>query len=147
MTLSRLFIALTVLIGLLAAGGRASAGEALPPILSASEVHRLQLEGRILLVDIRSPQEWRKTGIPAGALAITVHRSDFAAALLAAAGGDHARPIAIICATGGRTALARRYLGGMGFSAIVDVSEGMLGSARGPGWLRRGLPVVAYAGG
>ena len=133
-----------VLVGLLATGGGAGAGEVLPPILSAPQVRQLQLEGRILLVDIRSPQEWRKTGVAADALAITVHRRDFASALLAAAGGDYARPIAIICATGGRTALARRYLERMGFTAVVDVSEGMLGSSRGPGWIRRGLPVVAH---
>jgi rhodanese-related sulfurtransferase len=144
MLLSRHLIAFMVLIGLLAIGGRASAGEVLPPILSAPQVRQLQLEGRILLVDIRSPREWRKTGVAAGALAITVHRRDFAGALLVAAGGDHARPIAIICATGGRTALARRYLKLMGFTAVVDVSEGMLGNSRGPGWIRRGLPVVAY---
>lgn len=143
MTLSRQLFALMMLIGLLTGAG---AGEVLPPILSAAQVHQLQAEGRILLVDIRSPREWRKTGVAAGALAITVHRRDFAGALLAAAGGDYARPIAIICATGGRTALARRYLQRMGFTAIVDVSEGMLGSSRGPGWIRRGLPVVAYSG-
>jgi rhodanese-related sulfurtransferase len=143
---SRQLLAFLVLIGLLATGGGVSAAEGLPSILSAPQVRQLQVEGRILLVDIRSPEEWRKTGVAAGALAITVHQRDFAEALLAAAGGDYARPIAIICATGGRTALARRYLQRMGFTAIVDVSEGMLGSSRGPGWIRRGLPVAAYSG-
>jgi rhodanese-related sulfurtransferase len=146
MPLCRHLIAFLVLIGFLAIGGRAGAGEVLPPILSAPEVRQMQIEGRILLVDIRSPREWHKTGIAADALAITLHRRDFAGALLVAAGGDHARPIAIICATGGRTALARRYLERMGFTAVVDVSEGMLGNSRGPGWIRRGLPVVAYRG-
>lgn len=144
MSLSRFFIAFAVLLALASPGAHAEAG--LPPVLSAPEVRQLQVEGRILLVDIRSPGEWRKTGVAAGALTITVHRRDFASALLVAAGGDYARPIAIICATGGRTALARRYLIAMGFSAVIDLSEGMLGSARGPGWIRRGLPVVAYHG-
>jgi rhodanese-related sulfurtransferase len=144
MSISRLVIAFAVLLTLVSPGAHAEAG--LPPILSAPEARQAQLEGRILLVDIRSPGEWRKTGVAAGALTITVHRRDFAGALLVAAGGDYARPIAIICATGGRTALARRYLISMGFSAVADVSEGMLGSARGPGWIRRGLPVVAYHG-
>lgn len=146
MTASRPLLILALLIGLLALGGEVRAASALPPVLSAPEAHQLQLEGRILLVDIRSPKEWRKTGVAAGALTVTVHRRDFASALLAAVGGDYDRPIAIICATGGRTALARHYLGLMGFSAVVDVSEGMLGNSRGPGWIRRGLPVIAYPG-
>jgi hypothetical protein len=29
-----------------------------------------------------------------------------------------------------------------GFTGIVDVPEGMLGSSAGPGWLARDLPVV-----
>lgn len=31
-----------------------------------------------------------------------------------------------------------------GFTQIIDVPEGMLGSGAGPGWLKRGLPVVTY---
>jgi rhodanese-related sulfurtransferase len=146
MPLSRHLFAFLLLLGLLVPGAQAGAEVSLPPILSAPEARKLQLEGQLLLVDIRSPREWRTTGVAAGALTVTVHRWDFAGALLAAAGGDHGRPIAIICATGGRTALARRYLQLMGFSAVVDVSEGMLGNSRGPGWIRRGLPVVAYRG-
>jgi hypothetical protein len=29
-----------------------------------------------------------------------------------------------------------------GFTNIIDVPEGMMGSRAGPGWLKRGLPVV-----
>jgi hypothetical protein len=76
MSISRLVIAFAVLLTLVSPGAHAEAG--LPPILSAPEARQAQLEGRILLVDIRSPGEWRKTGVAAGALTITVHRRDFA---------------------------------------------------------------------
>ena len=35
-----------------------------------------------------------------------------------------------------------RSLRQAGYSGFIDVSEGMLGSARGPGWVATGLPVV-----
>lgn len=146
MTRSRFLLFVAVMAGIFAVSYGSRAASPVPAIMSAPDVRKLQLEGRILLVDIRSPEEWRKTGVAAGALTVTVHRRDFASALLAAAGGNYDRPIAIICATGGRTALARRYLGLMGFTTVVDLSEGMLGNSRGPGWIRRGLPVVAYHG-
>lgn len=103
--------------------------------------------GELLLVDIRSAGEWALTGLPEGAVAITFQdwlwrpRAEFAAELLAALGGDRDRPVALICATGGRSAAAAELLAGAGFSRVHDVPEGMLGSAAGPGWLRRGLPV------
>ena len=36
---------------------------------------------------------------------------------------------------------AMRYLEAQGFTQVFNVREGMAGSAAGPGWLRRGLPL------
>ncbi|NJM82953.1 MAG: hypothetical protein HC844_11045 [Tabrizicola sp.] len=33
-----------------------------------------------------------------------------------------------------------------GYTGIVDVGEGMLGSGSGAGWIARGLPVLPYDG-
>lgn len=123
--------------------GPAGAGK-LPDIISAPDAYGMMQAGDLLLIDIRSPREWDTTGVAKGAIPITVHQRGFAAALLEAVGGDRSRAIAIICATGGRTAIAKKYLERMGFTAVTDVTEGMLGSDRGPGWIRRGLPVVAH---
>ena len=41
--------------------------------------------------------------------------------------------------------MARR-LSEAGFTQIIDVPEGMLGSAAGPGWLALDLPVRTYEG-
>jgi rhodanese-related sulfurtransferase len=57
-----------------------------------------------------------------------------------AAAGDKDLPIALICAGGVRTAFAADLLRDRGFTQILDVGEGMLGSGDGPGWIARGLP-------
>ncbi len=115
--------------------------------LSVEEAHAKAGAGEILLIDIRRPEEWRATGIGAGAHPIDMRRDDFAEALTQIArqnGGD--RPIALICARGVRSARLANRLADAGWERIIDVPEGMLGSAAGPGWLERDLPVRAPTG-
>ena len=40
--------------------------------------------GTLTLVDVRSPQEWRQTGVPAGAALVTIHQPKGLAGFLAA---------------------------------------------------------------
>ncbi|ABG31291.1 rhodanese-like domain-containing protein [Roseobacter denitrificans] len=110
--------------------------------LSAPDVHQAALSGEVVLVDIRRPEEWAHTGIGQGAVPIDMRRPDFVDALLAATQGDKARPVALICARGVRSRHMSEQLAAAGFTRIIDVPEGMLGSGAGPGWLKRGLPVV-----
>ena len=110
--------------------------------LSVGQAHRQAMAGEILLVDIRRPDEWARTGIGAGAQPLDMRREDFAQALLALTGGDRDAPIALICARGVRSRKLTRRLSEAGFTNVLDVPEGMLGSGAGPGWLRAGLPVV-----
>ena len=114
--------------------------------IGAVEAADRQQAGTLVLVDIRTPQEWRATGIPAGA-----RRSDwwqdggrrrFLRDIMAFTDGDRARPIAVICARGGRSSQAFRLLREQGFTEVYDVDEGMLGSRAGPGWLARKLAVT-----
>ncbi len=118
-------------------------GEPAGPRLDAAEAFRRAEAGEILLVDIRTPEEWARTGSPTPAHRLDMRRKDFLAALADLAGGDPARPIALICATGGRSARLARALEQAGFSQVLDVAEGMLGSSAGPGWIARGLPRVS----
>ncbi len=114
--------------------------------LGAVEAHQMAMAGHVLLIDIRRPDEWRATGLPQGARPIDMRRDDFLAALHAAAGGDLSRPIALICARGVRSARLANRLGAAGFTNVIDVPEGMLGSDAGPGWLAAKLPVEPHAG-
>lgn len=118
-------------------------------ILEADAAWQEARAGKLLIIDVRSESEWKATGIPKGARAVTIHDPEglegFYRNLLAAVGGDKTKRIAIICAAGGRSARAERYLAGKGFTRIVDISEGMLGTWRHPGWIKRGLPVEPYS--
>ncbi|MDB2407486.1 rhodanese-like domain-containing protein [Jannaschia sp.] len=98
--------------------------------------------GDVTLIDIRRPDEWDKTGIADGAYPLDMRRADFVVALSEITGGSLDRPVALICARGVRSDRMSARLAQAGFTRIVDVPEGMLGSAAGPGWLKRGLPVV-----
>lgn len=117
-----------------AASGNMSA----PAALAAAD------KGEIILVDIRTRGEWKQTGLAKPALAISMHEAGFVRNLARALGSNRAGRVALICATGGRSAHLQRILVTAGFANVVDVSEGMMGSSAGPGWLKRGLPVKAW---
>lgn len=94
------------------------------------------------VIDIRSRAEWRETGIGAGVWPLSMHEDGFAERLFAARAVAGARTVGLICATGGRSASVMRALRAAGYDGYADISEGMLGSRRSPGWLAAGLPVV-----
>lgn len=130
-------LVLILLAATLAAPAHASGG-----IMSAADAHSAAQSGALLLIDIRRPDEWRRTGIAEGALPLDMRRPDFLTELDKALGGDRTRTVALICASGVRSARVATALRQMGFADLHDVSEGMTGSRAGPGWLRAGLPVT-----
>jgi rhodanese-related sulfurtransferase len=110
-------------------------------VLTATEAFAKAATGKITLIDIRTPEEWAETGSGAGANRLDMRRDDFVSALDKLLGGDRTKPVALICARGVRSSRLSRTLRETGFTNIIDVPEGMLGSYAGPGWLERGLPV------
>jgi rhodanese-related sulfurtransferase len=137
--MARFFLIVAALV-LVAVGARAE-------VLTAAEAKALAGRGELTIVDVRLPVEWAETGLPAGAEGVSLQnsltrevRGDFVADVLRAVGGDRGRPIALICARGNRSAFAQQLLAAAGFTAVADISEGMVGGANGPGWLARGLP-------
>lgn len=110
--------------------------------LSPDEAHALAVGGQIKLIDIRRPDEWAATGSGESATRLDMRRDDFVTALIKIVAGDRDAPVALICARGVRSARLSNQLAAAGFTNIINVPEGMLGSAAGPGWLERGLPVV-----
>ncbi len=115
------------------------------PDLTALEAAAAASAGKITLVDIRTPPEWKETGVAKGAKLINMLHPQgapgFTGALLEQVKGDRNAPIALICRTGNRTTQVQRYLQSQGFTQVYNVKEGMAGSGAGPGWLKRGLPV------
>lgn len=126
-------------------GGQIAA-QAAEKRISAIEAYNGVVNGSLTLIDIRSPGEWEKSGIPKGSIPITMHnpagKTAFKNAVLAAVKGNKKRPIALICAVGGRSHWAQGYLKEHGFTQVADVAEGMFGRGKTmPGWLKRDLPV------
>ena len=113
----------------------------LPPHTAWSEAQA----GQVLVIDVRNALEWAWTGIPRGAGRASWWQvggeSGFLADVLAIVGDDRDQRIALICARGVRSRNAAAFLRQQGFSNVRDIGEGVLGSAAGPGWLKRQLPL------
>lgn len=111
-------------------------------ILSAPQVQDHVQTGKMILIDIRSRGEWQDSGLAQGAWPISMHERDFGPRMRAVLAKYTPDQIALICATGGRTARMADILEKNGILGVTDVSEGMFGNRNGPGWIKRGLPIV-----
>ena len=114
-------------------------------IWSATDSYAALSKGDIRMLDIRTPPEWAETGVAKGAWPVNLHDRSFGKRLFAAQELAQGRPVALICATGGRTGGVLGYLRQSAFAGFIDVSEGMMGSPAGPGWIKLGLPIVPAA--
>lgn len=114
-------------------------------MLTAVEAREMAASGRAVLIDIRRPDEWRATGIPAGAKRADASQKDgpagFLHDVLEITADRRDVTLVLICRTGNRTARARAFLLSKGFTTVYHVKEGVAGSEAGPGWFKRGLPV------
>lgn len=112
--------------------------------LTVEAAHRRAAAGKLLLIDVREPGEWRATGIPAEAKALSMHHGGaaFVRSVLSLTGHDRTRPIALICARGVRSARMQAVLEKAGFTHVWDVAGGVSGGIFGArGWLSAKLPV------
>lgn len=114
--------------------------------MTPEQAYQAMNGGGLVLIDVRSPVEWRRTGLAKGALPITMHNPNgkeaFFKAVLTRLEGNLDKPIAMICATGIRSLFTQRYLQAKGFKNVANVPAGMFGRRGKPGWIGKGLPVV-----
>jgi len=96
----------------------------------------------LILLDIRSPGEWAETGIAEGAWPVTMHDPDFSTNLQQILAAYPDRPVALICATGGRSDYVAGVLAENNIPGVIDIAEGMFGNGDAQGWIARGLPIV-----
>jgi len=142
-------LVLTLIFGLTLAPAVAAAASAKDEI-AATDAWRQAQAGKLTIVDVRSPAEWRDTGVAKGAWKITIHGKNrmagFLNQLLARTGGDRSRRISLICATGVRSDYTLRYLRRHGFTNVSHIAEGMMGRSvfrgGGKGWLKHRLPLA-----
>lgn len=111
-------------------------------IWSAAQAHDALSRDKIRMLDIRTPREWADTGVAKGAWPVNLHDKRFGKWLFTAQDLANGRPVALICAVGGRTGGVMGYLRQSKYDGFIDVSEGMMGSRAGPGWIKSGLPIV-----
>ena len=106
------------------------------PDLTAPEAAAAVSAGKVTLIDIRTPPEWKETGVAKGAKLLNMLHPQgapgFTNALLEQVKGDKNAPIALICRTGNRSTQVQRYLQSQGFTQVYNVKEGMAGSGAGP---------------
>ena len=96
----------------------------------------------VTIVDIRTPGEWKQTGVVAGSQLVQfvdergkVDPAVFIQQLNAVA--DPSKPVVLICRTGNRTGKAAQLLAASQPNRkIYNVKDGIVG------WARAGLPVV-----
>ena len=141
------FVAILLGAGFYAGGGMnilyaAITEETFGDSVDVQTAHQLAQQGDIHLIDISRPDECKKSGSGEGATRLDMRRDDFVDELIALTGGDRSAPVALICARGVRSARMTNRLTAAGFTNIIDVPEGMLGSKAGPGWLKSNLPLV-----
>jgi rhodanese-related sulfurtransferase len=78
--------------------------------------------------------------VPDAAHALDMRSPGFVEGLKELLDANPGKPLAMICASGARSAYVANALKAQGVP-VIDVSEGMNGSDAGPGWLQRSLPV------
>ena len=113
------------------------------PILTAPEASGRVASGDLVLLDIRTPEEWKETGLADGAWPVSMHTPDFPKQLQEILTRFSPDQIGLICATGGRSSYVTKVLEQNGIHGVLDVSEGMFGNGNADGWIARGLPVIA----
>ena len=109
--------------------------------ITPDEAYAKALAGEIVLIDIRTPEEWADGGLPDVALKNNLYAPDFVQKLLAIRDQNPSTPLALICRTGNRSGRTTAQLYQAGLTNVIDVVEGVAGSGVGPGWFARGLPV------
>ncbi len=109
--------------------------------LSAREAHDAVRAGTVVLLDIRTPEEWRDTGLAVGAIALDAETPGFEVRLAGLRLDHRGKRIALIDRSGGLSSSLRTKLAGRGWREIVAVRGGMLGPG---GWLAEKLPVTPY---
>ena len=132
------------LIGLLAAMFLTLPARSEIVTIDSAELQDL-IDRGVPLVDVRTPGEWRETGVIEGSHLLTFFdergRYDAAAWLAELeriAGPD--QPVALICATGGRTTAISFFLDRqVGYDKVYHATEGVIG------WLKQGREVASVS--
>ncbi|MBU4568985.1 MAG: rhodanese-like domain-containing protein [Alphaproteobacteria bacterium] len=115
-------------------------GDARPKVqaVSPQTAHEQAKAGSVLIIDVRTPDEWAQTGVAPGAAGITLQDRDFLDRLAKSTRGRKDAAIAFICRSGMRSGAAAGKARAAGYTNVYNVTGGMSMSG---GWIDAGLPV------
>jgi len=117
--------------------------------LSLEEALNQYEKGNILIIDIRTSNEWKMTGIIPDSVLINMHddnhqeRKEFLEELKKKLSLNQNKNIAFICASGARSKIVSDFLVNEGYSNIFHIPDGILGKQN-DGWLFQGYPIHNY---
>lgn len=111
--------------------------------LTAEDAYDRLQSGELILIDVRTPQEWLDSGVAEGAWPLDMREPDFGRWIMATLERNPHRDVAVICRSGNRSGRLMDLFAQNGIVTVLDVSEGMLGGPRGTGWIPTGLPTVS----
>jgi rhodanese-related sulfurtransferase len=98
--------------------------------------------GTVVLIDIRTPEEWADTGLATPAIPADMISPDFMAKLAEIVASNPGKRLAFICRSSNRSSQVTAALEAQaGYTDLIDVAGGMLGKGDAPGWIAEGLPV------
>ncbi len=106
-------------------GRYATTAQATNLTLEALSGRQLASDPNLLVVDIRSPEEWKESGVIEGALLVTYNSPESFLSAVAPNLKDGQR-LALICRSGNRSSRAARQIAGMVEFPVVDIQGGML---------------------
>ena len=144
--ISRLMLTVFVVLASIASISTASLAETNGPDISAQEAFARQEQHSLVLVDIRTEDEWRQTGIAQNALPISMLDPQFVQKIIALQTQNSDKEIAFVCASSRRSGYLQGELAKHGFKGVFSVYGGMTGNGKTPGWIAEGLPVTPWSG-
>ena len=117
--------------------------------LDLEKALNLYQKGDILIIDIRTTNEWIMTGVIPNSILINMHdadnqeRKEFLEELKKELSDNENKRISFICASGARSKIVAEFFIKEGYKNISHIPDGILGK-RNDGWLFQGYPIVKY---
>ncbi|MCF6301612.1 MAG: rhodanese-like domain-containing protein [Devosiaceae bacterium] len=113
--------------------------------MTTQDTYQAMQGGTLVLIDVRTPEEWAQTGIAQGAYPISMLDREFLAKLADIQNENPGKTVAFICASGNRSGVVQAELARRGYENMFSVYGGTTGSSQAMGWIRDGLPIAPWS--
>ena len=117
--------------------------------LTLQEAHSLYMNKNLTIIDVRTINEWKMTGIIPTSILINMHddkyqeRNGFVTEITKILLEYQDKNVAFICASGARSKIITDYLVNKGYKNIYHIPDGIMGKQN-DGWLFNGYPLINY---